>query len=652
MKKVTMEDLIDYPLLHNLKGNKQGTGAVFTKTQMNREEDCYNSNLWLVNPHTSQIQQLTTDNQISDFVWEEEDQLLFSAVRNQEDQAEKEDEPKTVYYRLNVCQGEAKRAFSFPYEVFGIEKVSTSLYVLAVEVKLNQIDQTNWTKQQKAQWNQVIELTELPFYYNGMGYIDSTRTGLVLFDQEKNQSTPLTHPNFELSSFAVVQDKIIYSGQSWTQVRGNHAGLYCYDINKQTTTTLIEQKSYHLGQFVVDETQVIIQASKGIPYGNMESYDFYRYDLVTHELKLLCEFEYSVGRTINSDVAYGRGQVMKLVDNTVYFTANCGYYTELYRLNQHNQPEKVFDFNGSISGFEFCGQTLLFQGMVQNELTELYEKTSEGIKKWTACSEVFKDTQLAIVEYAGFTSYRGQHIDGWVLKPIHYDSTKRYPGILEIHGGPRTTFGDMFFHEMQLMAAQGYFVFFCNHHGSDGKGDEFADLRSRYGTIDYEEMMEFTDVICKRYPQLDETRLGVIGGSYGGYMVNWMIGHTQQFSAAVSLRSISNWISDYGTSSISYDDDLHGYDRPWESIHKLWEHSPLKYAKHCKTPTLFIHSLEDYICSVGQAMEMYTALKVQGIETKACLFKEENHELSRSGKPSNRIRRLQEIMTWFNQYLA
>ena len=193
-------------------------------------------------------------------------------------------------------------------------------------------------------------------------------------------------------------------------------------------------------------------------------------------------------------------------------------------------------------------------------------------------------------------------------------------------------------------------MFFCNHRGSDGYGDAFADLRLKYGTIDYEDIMEFTDHILAQNPQIDPLRLGVTGGSYGGYMTNWIITHTHRFAAAASQRSIADWISDFGTSGISYDDDLHQGGKPWDHMEKMCDHSPLKYADFCRTPTLFIHSFEDYTCAVSQAMEMFTALKVLNVEARACLFKGENHELSRSGKPMHRFKRLREITDWMNQH--
>ena len=155
----------------------------------------------------------------------------------------------------------------------------------------------------------------------------------------------------------------------------------------------------------------------------------------------------------------------------------------------------------------------------------------------------------------------------------------------------------------------------------------------------------------EKYPQIDKNRLCETGGSYGGFMTNWIIGHTDRFCCTASQRSISNWLSFYGVSDIGpyFSKDQTAGD-PWESPEKMWEHSPLKYAANVKTPTLFIHSDQDYRCPLEQGLQMYTALIEQGVETRLCLFHGENHELSRSGKPKHRIRRLQEITDWFARF--
>ena len=251
-----------------------------------------------------------------------------------------------------------------------------------------------------------------------------------------------------------------------------------------------------------------------------------------------------------------------------------------------------------------------------------------------------------------FKNSDGWELDGYVLKPAGYQPGKKYPGVLEIHGGPKAVFGTVYHHEMQILAARGYFVFYTNPRGSDGRGEEFANITGKLGTIDYQDLMELTDEVVRRYPDLDENRMACCGGSYGGFMVNWMIGHTDRFKAACAQRSISNYMSKCLTTDIGYYHNLAqmGTD-PWKGFDAMWESSPLKCAHKAKTPTLFIQSDEDYRCWLSEPLQMFTALRRHGVDSRIALFKGENHELSRSGKPKNRMSRLEEIAGWFDKHL-
>ena len=260
--------------------------------------------------------------------------------------------------------------------------------------------------------------------------------------------------------------------------------------------------------------------------------------------------------------------------------------------------------------------------------------------------------QRMVGETLYFLNTDGVDIDGFVMKPVGYEPGKRYPGILHIHGGPKMVFGPGFHHEMQLWAASGFFVCYCNPRGSCGKGNAFADLQGKYGEVDFRDLMEFTDEVLRRYPEIDADRMGVAGGSYGGFMTNWVIGHTDRFRCAVSQRSIANYVGDYLLSDIGYyyvpDQQL---GTIWEHPERLWKASPLTYADRVKTPTLFIHADKDYRCTLANGLEMFAALKLHGVESKLCMFYGENHGLSREEKPSNRISRLSEILHWMEEHL-
>jgi dipeptidyl aminopeptidase/acylaminoacyl peptidase len=207
---------------------------------------------------------------------------------------------------------------------------------------------------------------------------------------------------------------------------------------------------------------------------------------------------------------------------------------------------------------------------------------------------------------------------------------------------------------MQAMAGRGYVILISNPHGSSGRGNAFADIRGKYGTIDYDDLIAVLDAALERDEFIDPERLGVMGGSYGGFMTNWIVGHTDRFKAAVSQRSISNWIHKFCTTDIGYyfnKDQMQ--TTPWEEggDEKMWWHSPLRYADKAKTPTLFIHSEQDYRCWLPEGLQMFTALRYHGVESRLVMFREEDHELSRSGKPKHRMRRLEEIVGWFDGHL-
>lgn len=364
-------------------------------------------------------------------------------------------------------------------------------------------------------------------------------------------------------------------------------------------------------------------------------------------------FDYSLWNTVGADVRYGSSTTMKVEGKYLYFITTEYDSSYINRIDKTGKIEKLTVEKGSVDGFDVFDENIVFIGLRGLKLQELYRLDNYKEEQLTYFNQwVIEERKLSNPEKITFKTDSGIIIEGWVLKPVDFDENKKYPGILDIHGGPKTVYGEVFFHEMQYWANEGYVVFFCNPRGSDGRGDEFADIRGKYGTIDYEDIMKFTDVVLESCPYIDQNRLGVTGGSYGGFMTNWIIGHTNRFKAAASQRSISNWVSKFGTTDIGYyfvpDQQT---ATPWHDVDKLWFHSPLKYANKVMTPTLFIHSDEDYRCWLVEAIQMFTALKYHGVESRICIFKGENHELSRSGKPKHRIRRLEEITNWFNRFL-
>ena len=264
-------------------------------------------------------------------------------------------------------------------------------------------------------------------------------------------------------------------------------------------------------------------------------------------------------------------------------------------------------------------------------------------------------TELVIgdIEEVWFKSADGTDLQGWIMTPPNFDPSQKYPSILEIHGGPQTQYGRSFFHEINLLAAQGYVVYWSNPRGSQGYGEAFAGaIYNRWGTVDYEDVMAWADYV-EKLPYIDTARMGVTGGSYGGYMTTLIIGKTDRFKAAVAQRVVSNFISFYGSSDMNIGAEyLFGAEKaPWEDLENYWQQSPIAYIGNAKTPTLLIHSERDFRCDKEQGEQVFVALKKLGVDTELILFPEESHGLSRAGRTDRRIERLNHMIRWFATYL-
>ena len=259
---------------------------------------------------------------------------------------------------------------------------------------------------------------------------------------------------------------------------------------------------------------------------------------------------------------------------------------------------------------------------------------------------------LGQIEEVWFKGANQNDLQGWILKPPGFDPNQQYSSILEIHGGPLVQYGHCFMHEFFYLAAQGYVVYFCNPRGGQGYGEKHAGaIYQKWGTVDYDDLIAWSDyVAAKTY--IDLNRMGVTGGSYGGYMTNWIIGHTKRFQAAVTQRSVSNLISMWGSSDFNwtFQEEISGCP-PYESIEKLWQASPMKHIGNAVTPTLVIHSEQDLRCPIEQDEQVYVALKHMGVKTQFIIFPDEPHGLSRSGRTDRRIQRLKAISNWFDQFL-
>jgi dipeptidyl aminopeptidase/acylaminoacyl peptidase len=265
---------------------------------------------------------------------------------------------------------------------------------------------------------------------------------------------------------------------------------------------------------------------------------------------------------------------------------------------------------------------------------------------------LFKTLKLAEAEEIWWSSFDGQRIQGWLMHPPDFDKTKKYPFILEIHGGPHSAYGNTFTHEFQWMAAKGYVVLFPNPRGSSNYGQEFGNIiQYRYPGDDYKDLMAGVDAIVER-GYIDEKRLGVTGGSGGGLLTNWTITQTTRFAAAVSQRSIADWYGFWFTADFTLFTPFWFRKAPWDDPADFTARSPITHVSKVKTPLMLVDGDDDLRTPPSDGGEMmFRALKYLKVPTVMVRFPGETHELSRSGKPKHRVERLQHIVGWFEHWL-
>lgn len=247
----------------------------------------------------------------------------------------------------------------------------------------------------------------------------------------------------------------------------------------------------------------------------------------------------------------------------------------------------------------------------------------------------------------------GCMLDAWVMKPFGFEPGKRYPLLLNIHGGPHMMYGHDFFDEFQVYCGAGYAVLYANPRGSRGYDESFTRaVVGDWGGVDHDDLTAALDTALGQCDYIDAERLGVMGGSYGGYLTTWAVGHSRRFKAACSERAVNNVHTLFGTSDIGHSfAEAQSGCLPWDNMEWYLQRSPLSYAADITTPLLIIHAENDLRCPIEQAEQLFVALKKQNKEVRFVRFPDEGHDMSRAGKPLHRLERFRFILEWFGEFL-
>lgn len=343
----------------------------------------------------------------------------------------------------------------------------------------------------------------------------------------------------------------------------------------------------------------------------------------------------------------------------MYFLASERGSSGIYHTTLDGEVTQVVGGERNVYGFTLHerGQTAVIavsDPFTPGDLYAVNLATGEEVRLTDVNRDLFAELELPAPIELEYEGEDGLPLHGWLLKPVGYEPGRKYPLVLQIHGGPHSMYGHTFFHEFHLLAAKGYAVLYTNPRGSLGYGEKFVQACcGDYGGNDYLDLMSAVKYAYGRFDFIDTDRMGVAGGSYGGFMTNWIVGQTNVFKAAVTDRSICNWLSFYGVSDIGYyfaEEEIQA--SPFGNPEKLWQHSPIRHVANIETPLLIMHGEQDHRCPIEQAEQLYIALQRQGkAPVRFIRFPGASHELSRSGDPRQRVLRLQYTCEWFDTYL-
>lgn len=664
MERLFLEDFTRYNYLSALKFSPNTSHTAFLKSEADLEDNSYRSKIVILDNNDDSIREISYCKRQGNLLWKDNESIIFSADNQDDKERREKGEPFTCIYEMNIKDEEPQLLFEIALNISSIKVIDEESFIFSASfdprvsnfINLNEEEKGKFLDSLKEEKDYEI-LDEIPFWFNGEGFTNKKRKKLYIYNFVKEKLTPISDDFTDVYSFELDEQKenVILITNSYIDKKYSFTDLQMYNIEERSLLKIspFDDFGYSYANFLEDE--IIFTGSDMKDFGINQNPIFYICDLNGFTAKKISpeRFNFSTNNSVGSDSRYGSTSTTHVDGKYLYFVTTEGDSSFINRIDRDGKMKKLTNKKGSIDGFDVKNGYIEFIGLRSLRLQEVYFLQEKKEIQITSFNQwVMEEKTLSIPEKLTFRTDNATLIEGWVMKPTNFKLGKEYPAILNIHGGPKTVFGEVFFHEMQYLANEGYVVFFCNPRGSDGRGDKFADIRGKYGTIDYDDIMEFTDLVLEKYHFIDKNRLGVMGGSYGGFMTNWIIGHSNRFKAAVSQRSISNWISKFGTTDIGYyfvSDQIAA--TPWNDFNALWESSPMKYADRVETPTLFIHSEADYRCWLPEGLQMFTSLKYHGVEARLCMFRGENHELSRSGKPKNRIKRLAEIRNWFEKYL-
>ncbi len=675
-RSITIEDLYQFKFLSRPRISPDGQRIAFVVTTIDEQKHAYRSALWMVPTSGGEATRFTTgpanahspawspDGRWLAFVSEREGE----PVGKDEQEQKKHGKGKAQVWLIPTNGGEARQLTFMPHGASN-PVWSPDSKRLVFNAAVGPIDEEGADGKPLPKARVIDRL----FYrLDGVGFIYERRQHLFLLDIAGGEPQQLTDGDWDDGDAAWSPDgtRIVFtSNRAEDRWRFLVADLYTLNIVDGKAGELQRLTNGSLNcsspSWSPDGKTLAFYGTPKLRSGGHSELFTLAADAAQDEPRCLThEFEGSCSDSTNSDTTdehVAPPPTWSPDGKTLYILATRRGATRVFAIPGSGAGEQPTTLTpGDVHVLDFsadqANNTLAVLIEDPTHLAEIFtcSPTAPGeLRQLTPCNqELLREITLVTPEYLAYTGEDGWAMDGWILKPHDFDPSRKYPLIVEIHGGPNTQYGYGFFHEMQLLAAAGNVVLYTNPRGSTGYGRDFAlAVRGAWGIKDSLDILAGVDAVVQQ-GYIDEQRLGVTGGSYGGFMTNWLIGHHDRFKAAVTDRCVADRSSFFGSSDVGWDfadDDME--TTPWEDPELYKRMSPLTYVKNMHTPLLIIHSEQDLRCNIEQAEQLFASLKYMGREVLFVRFEGQSHGLSRGGHPKLRKERLQHILGWFEKYL-
>lgn len=653
-RNLAIEDLFELQSVASPTLSPNGKEIVYLKTHIDEKENKYITNLFHLDLETKETTQWTYDNaRVSSPSWSKDGKsIAFLSNRD----------GKNQLYVLVRNGGEAQQITEFEKGVssFKWSPCNEKIWFDAIAKE----GKTFTDADEKEEHPQPYRTTKMKYQADGVGLLPQDQfkqIGCVeLASKEVTRFTEERHHHHLMAVSNCGKKLIVGVNRSENQDREFKLPLIMIDVETKEETVILDQDGHYGNVTFSPDDQWLAFMGSNREFENATHPKLYIYNFEEASLQCLSEaIDAPVGDLVVADMQQSTSgkSIYWTAQNDLYFTLSTMgdvrlYYASLDGAIYPASPEKEHVYDYALSADGMFAIAAISTATNPGELYRLDISTGERVQLTTVNEAFTEEVDLAAPEAIVYKGQKDWDVHGWLMKPVGFEEGEKYPLIVEVHGGPATMYANTFFHEMQVLAAKGYGVLYVNPRGSHGYSQAFVDaVRNDYGGGDYSDIMDGLDYVLAENDWIDTDRLGVTGGSYGGFMTNWIVGHTNRFKAAVTQRSISNWVSFYGVSDIGYyfSEWQHGADMT--NVERLWDFSPLKYAKNVETPLLILHSENDLRCPMEQAEQLFITLKSMGKETELVRFPNADHNLSRTGLPNLRIARLTEITDWFERYL-